>query len=159
MAMARMVWASRWRYKRPGASSGATTAAPSRCPNGNGHPGLRRRVAYEITAAWETFADERAPELAELLAQPPQHDRAMARALLQQVRSYLDTPPPRGRVRTRRLADGRALVRADGEGWTFIGATTPAGYLLLDAEPHAITVIEPAEAAPLCEDLAAQATG
>ncbi|MER6785134.1 hypothetical protein ABT330_10965 [Streptomyces sp. NPDC000658] len=57
------------------------------------------------------------------------------RRVLAEVRAYVDTPPPLGRVRSS-FAPGEArTLRADGPGWSLVARTDDIAFVLLDDEP------------------------
>ncbi|MER6692453.1 hypothetical protein [Streptomyces minutiscleroticus] len=57
------------------------------------------------------------------------------RRVLAEVRSYVDTPPPLGRVRSS-FAPGEArTLRADGPGWSMVARTDDIAFVLLDEKP------------------------
>ncbi|MEV6587190.1 hypothetical protein [Streptomyces acidicola] len=61
--------------------------------------------------------------------------RSSIRRVLAEVRAYVDTPPPLGRVRSS-FAPGEArTLRADGPGWSMVARTDDIAFLLLDEEP------------------------
>ncbi|MFJ6569575.1 hypothetical protein ACIQNU_19340 [Streptomyces sp. NPDC091292] len=57
------------------------------------------------------------------------------RRALAEVRAYVDTPPPLGRVRSS-FASGKArTLRADGPGWSIVARTDDIAFVLLDEKP------------------------
>ncbi|MFE9450266.1 hypothetical protein [Streptomyces sp. NPDC006739] len=57
------------------------------------------------------------------------------RRVLAEARTYVDTPPPLGRVRSS-FAPGEArTLRADGPGWSMVARTDDIAFVLLDDEP------------------------
>ncbi|MGI5424274.1 hypothetical protein [Streptomyces sp. CA-179760] len=57
------------------------------------------------------------------------------RRVLAEARTYIDSPPPLGRVRSSfATADARTL-RADGPGWSLVARTDDMAFVLLDEEP------------------------
>ncbi|QDQ15215.1 hypothetical protein [Streptomyces spectabilis] len=57
------------------------------------------------------------------------------RRVLAEVRAYVETPPPLGRVRSS-FASGQArTLRADGPGWSMVARTDDIAFVLLDEEP------------------------
>ncbi|MFE9763053.1 hypothetical protein ACFYPC_00750 [Streptomyces sp. NPDC005808] len=63
------------------------------------------------------------------------------RRALAEARSYLDTPPPLGRVRSA-FANGEArTLRADGPGWSLVARTDDIAFVLLDEEPGEVLPI------------------
>jgi hypothetical protein len=57
------------------------------------------------------------------------------RRVLTELRAYVDSPPPLGRVRSS-FAPGEArTLRADGPGWSMVARTDDIAFVLLDDEP------------------------
>ncbi|MYS95041.1 MULTISPECIES: hypothetical protein [Streptomyces] len=57
------------------------------------------------------------------------------RRVLAEARTYIDSPPPLGRVRSS-FAPGEArTLRADGPGWSLVARTDDIAFVLLDEEP------------------------
>ena len=57
------------------------------------------------------------------------------RRVLTEVRAYVDTPPPLGRVRSSFAPGGARTLRADGPGWSLVARTDDIAFVLLDDEP------------------------
>ncbi|MER6016443.1 hypothetical protein [Streptomyces bluensis] len=111
-------------------------------------PAQRRLGADEIALQWavwreqiddDTFVNRESGEAADT---PGAEDdagqsstRSSIRRVLAEVRSYVDTPPPLGRVRSS-FAPGEArTLRADGPGWSMVARTDDIAFLLIDEEP------------------------
>ncbi|MBA2813012.1 hypothetical protein E0500_038270 [Streptomyces sp. KM273126] len=111
-------------------------------------PAQRRLGADEIALQWaiwreqiddDTFVNGEGGETA---GTPETQDdtgqsstRSSIRRVLAEVRAYVDTPPPLGRVRSS-FAPGEArTLRADGPGWSMVARTDDIAFLLLDEEP------------------------
>ncbi|MFI1727882.1 hypothetical protein ACH40E_01295 [Streptomyces acidicola] len=111
-------------------------------------PAQRRLGADEIALQWaiwreqiddDTFVNREGGEAADT---PETQDdagqsrtRSSIRRVLAEVRAYVDTPPPPGRVRSS-FAPGEArTLRADGPGWSMVARTDDIAFLLLDEEP------------------------
>ncbi|MET7983667.1 hypothetical protein [Streptomyces sp. NPDC005281] len=62
-------------------------------------------------------------------------NRAAIRRVLAEVRSYMDTPPPLGRVRSSFATSEARTLRADGPGWSLVARTDDIAFVLLDDEP------------------------
>ncbi|GGS13266.1 hypothetical protein GCM10010269_60680 [Streptomyces humidus] len=63
------------------------------------------------------------------------------RRVLAEVRAYVDTPPPLGRVRSS-FAPGEArTLRADGPGWSLVARTDDIAFVLLDDKPGEVLPI------------------
>ncbi|MER6440109.1 hypothetical protein ABT275_27570 [Streptomyces sp. NPDC001185] len=57
------------------------------------------------------------------------------RRVLAEARSYVDTPPPLGRVRSSFATGDARTLRADGPGWSMVARTDDIAFVLLDDEP------------------------
>ena len=57
------------------------------------------------------------------------------RRVLTEVRAYVDTPPPLGRVRSSFAPGDARTLRADGPGWSLVARTDDIAFVLLDDEP------------------------
>ncbi|MFF2422813.1 hypothetical protein [Streptomyces mirabilis] len=61
--------------------------------------------------------------------------RSGVRRVLAEARSYVDTPPPLGRVRSSFATGDARTLRADGPGWSMVARTDDIAFVLLDEEP------------------------
>lgn len=61
--------------------------------------------------------------------------RGGVRRVLAEARSYVDTPPPLGRVRSSFAPGDARTLRADGPGWSMVARTDDIAFVLLDDEP------------------------
>jgi hypothetical protein len=57
------------------------------------------------------------------------------RRVLAEARSYVDSPPPLGRVRSSFATGDARILRADGPGWSMVARTDDIAFVLLDDEP------------------------
>ncbi|MDX3309955.1 hypothetical protein ACWGH3_05765 [Streptomyces sp. NPDC054884] len=57
------------------------------------------------------------------------------RRVLAEVRAYVDSPPPLGRVRSSFAPGDARTLRADGPGWSLVARTDDIAFVLLDEEP------------------------
>lgn len=57
------------------------------------------------------------------------------RRVLAEVRAYVDTPPPLGRVRSSFAPGDARTLRADGPGWSLVARTDDIAFVLLDERP------------------------
>ncbi|MFE9172938.1 hypothetical protein ACFYNZ_26310 [Streptomyces kebangsaanensis] len=57
------------------------------------------------------------------------------RRVLAEARSYVDSPPPLGRVRSSFATSDARTLRADGPGWSMVARTDDIAFVLLDDEP------------------------
>ncbi|MGI5192569.1 hypothetical protein ACQEVY_02730 [Streptomyces sp. CA-288835] len=64
--------------------------------------------------------------------------RSGIRRVLAEVRAYMDTPPPLGRVRSSFAPGGARTLRADGPGWSMVARTDDIAFVLLDEKPGEI---------------------
>ncbi|GGN51012.1 hypothetical protein GCM10011579_006400 [Streptomyces albiflavescens] len=115
-------------------------------------PAQRRLGADEIALQWAIWREqiddaefvtsegtaqaEVAP--AEDAAQEESGDgeaRSGVRRVLAEARSYVDTPPPLGRVRSSFATGDARTLRADGPGWSLVARTDDIAFVLLDEEP------------------------
>jgi hypothetical protein len=61
--------------------------------------------------------------------------RSGVRRVLAEVRAYVDTPPPLGRVRSSFAPGDARTLRADGPGWSLVARTDDIAFVLLDDAP------------------------
>ncbi|MEV6997048.1 hypothetical protein AB0N62_05005 [Streptomyces sp. NPDC093982] len=57
------------------------------------------------------------------------------RRVLAEARSYVESPPPLGRVRSSFASGDARTLRADGPGWSLVARTDDIAFVLLDDEP------------------------
>ncbi|MGW3629335.1 hypothetical protein ACWD7F_04105 [Streptomyces sp. NPDC005122] len=117
-------------------------------------PAQRRLGADEIALQWATWREQIDDDefvTAESKTQPadkaqeekpPQDEsssdgrnRSGIRRVLAEARSYVDTPPPPGRVRSSFATGDARTLRADGPGWSMVARTDDIAFVLLDDEP------------------------
>ncbi|MCX4402465.1 hypothetical protein OG840_11660 [Streptomyces sp. NBC_01764] len=67
--------------------------------------------------------------------------RSGVRRVLAEARSYVDTPPPLGRVRSSFATVDARTLRADGPGWSMVARTDDIAFVLLDEEPGEVLPI------------------
>ncbi|MYT75588.1 MULTISPECIES: hypothetical protein [unclassified Streptomyces] len=65
----------------------------------------------------------------------PDEPHAGIRRVLAEVRAYVDSPPPLGRVRSAFASGDARTLRADGPGWSMVARTDDIAFVLLDDEP------------------------
>ncbi|MEU6772593.1 hypothetical protein [Streptomyces sp. NPDC046759] len=65
----------------------------------------------------------------------PQSGHRGVRRVLAEVRAYVDSPPPLGRVRSSFAPGDARTLRADGPGWSMVARTDDIAFVLLDDEP------------------------
>ncbi|MFF3752360.1 hypothetical protein ACFYYH_18145 [Streptomyces sp. NPDC002018] len=108
-------WAA-WRERLDGAVDDGATTAPAAA-----HAGT------ENVSTGDGSAHDRGETAA------PSHEGV--RRVLKELRGYVETAPPLGRVRSS-FAPGEArTLRADGPGWSFVARTDDMAFVLLDEEP------------------------
>ncbi|MFF4555757.1 hypothetical protein [Streptomyces sp. NPDC001422] len=62
-------------------------------------------------------------------------ERTAVRRVLAEARSYVNAPPPLGRVRSSFATGDARTLRADGPGWSLVARTDDIAFVLLDDEP------------------------
>ncbi|MFG3280691.1 hypothetical protein [Streptomyces sp. NPDC048111] len=65
----------------------------------------------------------------------PEGEKSGVRRALAELRGYLDSPPPIGRVRSTFAPGGARTLRADGPGWSLVARTDDVAFVLLDECP------------------------
>ncbi|MFJ1729997.1 hypothetical protein [Streptomyces sp. NPDC088254] len=120
-------------------------------------PAQRRLGADEIALQWaqwrEQIDDSKFPaprdgsepaEAAEVTkdaeaaggaGKPAARGHSGVRRVLAEARTYVDTPPPLGRVRSSFAPGDARTLRADGPGWSLVARTDDIAFVLLDDEP------------------------
>ncbi|MFI8189453.1 hypothetical protein ACIF8T_11760 [Streptomyces sp. NPDC085946] len=104
-------------------------------------PAQRRLGADEIAlqwGAWREQVDDAAfvrPEAGDGAAEGAAPGHGGVRRVLAEARTYLDTPPPLGRVRSSFAPGDARILRADGPGWSLVARTDDIAFVLLDEEP------------------------
>ncbi|MGP9016990.1 hypothetical protein ACT1U9_01090 [Streptomyces sp. BR1] len=71
----------------------------------------------------------------------PDELNARVEQVLAEVREYLDSPPPLGRVRSSFAPGGARMLRADGPGWSMVARTDDIAFILLDDEPGQVVPV------------------
>ncbi|WP_369200047.1 hypothetical protein [Streptomyces sp. PU-14G] len=96
-------------------------------------PAQRRLGADEIALQWAQWRAQVAEdvEFVETGADPDPH----VRRVLEEVRGYVDTPPPPGRIRSAFASGEARTLRADGPGWSVVARTDDIAFVLLDEAP------------------------
>lgn len=120
-------------------------------------PAQRRLGADEIALQWAAWRDQiddadfqsddtdgqaDAPQDADKEASSESDDADTAdgsltgvRRVMAEVRAYVSTPPPLGRVRSSFASGEARTLRADGPGWSLVARTDDIAFVLLDEEP------------------------
>ncbi|WP_330456326.1 hypothetical protein OIB37_05180 [Streptomyces sp. NBC_00820] len=91
--------------------------------------------AAAVVAPAEAAAATVAPATAEAKEGPSKSGHRGVRRVLAEVRAYLDSPPPLGRVRSSFAPGDARTLRADGPGWSMVARTDDIAFVLLDEEP------------------------
>ncbi|MEU8585826.1 hypothetical protein AB0C59_02260 [Streptomyces sp. NPDC048664] len=118
-------------------------------------PAQRRLGADEIALQWSMWREQLketdfAPAGTATPAQeeaPPGADggasrtRSGIRRVLAEARSYVDTPPPLGRVRSSFAPGDARTLRADGPGWSMVARTDDIAFVLFDEEPGEVVPV------------------
>ncbi|WP_405884649.1 hypothetical protein OG762_41755 [Streptomyces sp. NBC_01136] len=111
-------------------------------------PAQRRLGADEIALQWAIWREQvddgdfvRPDDVARSEDAPGEgtgsggEPRSSVRRVLEEARSYVDTPPPLGRVRSAFASGDARTLRADGPGWSMVARTDDIAFVLLDEEP------------------------
>ncbi|MFE2990821.1 hypothetical protein [Streptomyces sp. NPDC059262] len=88
----------------------------------------------DSTAA-PTDSGDAATSRSDTEAQSSRAPHAGIRRVLAEVRAYVDSPPPLGRVRSAFASGDARTLRADGPGWSMVARTDDIAFVLLDDEP------------------------
>ena len=106
-------------------------------------PAQRRLGADEVALHWNEWRDRIAPGPAQ--ERPAAAPAAAApgpytgvRRALEELRGYLEEPPPAGRVRSGFAGEGARTIRADGPGWSLVARTDDMAFVLLDDLPREV---------------------
>ncbi|MEU3840158.1 hypothetical protein AB0E88_09020 [Streptomyces sp. NPDC028635] len=63
------------------------------------------------------------------------------RRVLDEVRAYVDSPPPLGRVRSSFAPGDARTLRADGPGWSLVARTDDIAFVLFDERPGEVVPV------------------
>ncbi|WSA42914.1 hypothetical protein OIE51_01045 [Streptomyces sp. NBC_01803] len=119
----------------PGGAGPAPLAPPD--PRQWG-PAQRRLGADEIARQWTRWREQVADEVT--FVAPGERPNDGVRHVLEELRGYLASPPPPGRVRAAvasTAGDARTL-RVDGPGWSLVARADDIAFVLLDDAPREI---------------------
>ncbi|MEU3609998.1 hypothetical protein AB0E83_31850 [Streptomyces sp. NPDC035033] len=106
-------------------------------------PAQRRLGADEVARQWDEWRGRIEPGAApEGPAEPAPDDApdpyVQVRRALDELRGYLEEPPPIGRVRSGFAGEGARMLRADGPGWSLVARTDDMAFVLLDDHPREV---------------------
>lgn len=96
-------------------------------------PPQRRLGADEIALQWATWRQQVEDDVE--FVDAGESPSESVRRVLEEVREYLRTPPPPGRIRSAFASGESRTLRADGPGWSMVARTDDIAFLLLDVEP------------------------
>jgi hypothetical protein len=96
-------------------------------------PAQRRLGADEIALHWAKWREEVEDDVE--FVDAGENPNETVRRVLEEVREYLRTPPPPGRIRSAFASGEARTLRADGPGWSMVARTDDIAFLLLDEEP------------------------
>ncbi|GAA0597536.1 hypothetical protein [Streptomyces crystallinus] len=116
----------------------------SEAPRATGPAGVEPKASTtpQETAVDSPGADSESPKgPAEAESQAADDLNARVERVLDEVRQYLDSPPPLGRVRSSFAPGGARMLRADGPGWSIVARTDDIAFVLLDDEPGEVVPV------------------
>jgi hypothetical protein len=96
-------------------------------------PAQRRLGADEIALQWALWR-EQAEDGVEFVEAGEEPDSGVRR-VLEEVRAYVESPPPPGRIRSAFASGEARTLRADGPGWSVVARTDDIAFVLLDEAP------------------------
>lgn len=96
-------------------------------------PAQRRLGADEIALQWAVWREQVEEDVE--FVEAGENPNESVKRVLEEVRAYVDTPPPPGRVRSAFASGEARTLRADGPGWSMVARTDDIAFLLLDDEP------------------------
>ncbi|WP_446037441.1 hypothetical protein [Streptomyces sp. SID1143] len=99
-------------------------------------PAQRRLGADEIALQWAQWRAQ-VEEGVEFVESGGRPDSGVRR-VLEEIRGYLDAPPPPGRIRSAFASGNARTLRADGPGWSVVARTDDIAFVLLDEAPGEI---------------------
>jgi hypothetical protein len=118
-----------------GGTEDSEGAADAKAPEGAGGTGSDRPDADGTATPDSGDATAAAPAASDPEAQSTRAPHAGIRRVLAEVRAYVDSPPPLGRVRSAFASGDARTLRADGPGWSMVARTDDIAFVLLDDEP------------------------
>ncbi|WP_461019171.1 hypothetical protein [Streptomyces daliensis] len=98
-------------------------------------PAQRRLGADEIALQWAVWREQVDGDVEFVDPGAGEDSDGSVRRVLDEVRAYLEEPPPPGRVRSAFASGESRTLRADGPGWSMVARTDDIAFLLLDDEP------------------------
>ncbi|MFH8735116.1 hypothetical protein [Streptomyces sp. NPDC017964] len=118
-----------------GGTEGSEGTAGAEALEGAGGTGSDRPDADSTSPPDSGDATAAAPAANDPEAQSTRAPHAGIRRVLAEVRAYVDSPPPLGRVRSAFASGDARTLRADGPGWSMVARTDDIAFVLLDDEP------------------------
>ncbi|MFC9125434.1 hypothetical protein ACFT4A_01120 [Streptomyces sp. NPDC057099] len=117
-------------------------------------PAQRRLGADEVALQWATWREQvndsafpvpgspdtpddegEAADAPDTSGENGRPGHSVIRRVLAEARTYIDSPPPLGRVRSSFATGDARILRADGPGWSLVARTDDIAFVLLDEEP------------------------
>ncbi|MDQ0682220.1 hypothetical protein QFZ56_001183 [Streptomyces achromogenes] len=114
---------------RDGEADLAGTDGSNRSDRSDAEAGRSGRLTAETDRAEEAAEADAAGKAS------PGGGHSGIRRVLAEVRAYVDSPPPLGRVRSSFAPGDARTLRADGPGWSLVARTDDIAFVLLDDEP------------------------
>ncbi|MDQ0963635.1 hypothetical protein QFZ66_007513 [Streptomyces sp. B4I13] len=114
---------------RDGEADLAGTDGSNRSDGSDAEAGRSGRLTAETDRAEEAAGADGAGKAS------PGGGHSGIRRVLAEVRAYVDSPPPLGRVRSSFAPGDARTLRADGPGWSLVARTDDIAFVLLDDEP------------------------
>lgn len=115
----------------PGRDGGASVLVPP--DTSEWGPPQRRLGADEIASRWAQWREQAEGEV-EFVEAGEEPDDGVLR-VLEEVRAYVESPPPPGRIRSAFASGEARTLRADGPGWSVVARTDDIAFVLLDEAP------------------------
>ncbi|GAA2066750.1 hypothetical protein GCM10009801_13500 [Streptomyces albiaxialis] len=119
----------------PDAEDGVGEVAAVLAPpdTGSWGPAQRRLGADEIALQWAEWREQVEAEVE--FTEPGEGPPSGVRRVLDEVRGYVESPPPPGRIRSAFASGDARTLRADGPGWSVVARTDDIAFVLMDEAP------------------------
>ncbi|MBQ0868543.1 hypothetical protein ACH4RA_03210 [Streptomyces smyrnaeus] len=98
-------------------------------------PAQRRLGADEIALQWAQWRAQVEEDVEFVESGGEAETDTQVQRVLEEVRAYLETPPPPGRIRSAFASGDARTLRADGPGWSVVARTDDIAFVLLDEAP------------------------